>query len=211
LRTQYWTSRGFAVAEVNYSGSTGYGTAYRARLRGQWGILDVEDAIGAAEHLARQGLTDPARAAITGASAGGYMALCALSTSTVFAAGASYYGPSDLEALALNTHKFEARYMDWLVGPYPEAAALYRERSPLYRADRVEAPLIFFQGADDHVAPPRQCQAMADALRRNGRLFAYLTFTGEHHGFGKPQNIRRSLEAELFFYSMVLLKTGLVF
>jgi dipeptidyl aminopeptidase/acylaminoacyl peptidase len=204
LLTAFWTSRGFAVVSVNYGGSTGYGRAYRNRLRGKWGIVDVEDCIAAARHLAERGDADPERLLIRGGSAGGYTTLCALAFHGVFAAGASYYGVADIEALARDTHKFESRYLDGLIGPYPEARALYRERSPLHAADGLSCPVIFFQGLDDRVVPPGQTEVMANALRDKGVPTACLMFEGEAHGFRKAETVRAALEAELSFYGRVL-------
>jgi len=202
-RTQYWTSRGFAVVDVNYGGSTGFGRAYREELNGQWGIVDVEDVIAAARFLGSTGRADPARSAISGGSAGGYTVLAALSTSDVFKAGADYYGVSDMTVLARDTHKFESRYLDSLIGPLPQAQAVYDSRSPLNHLDGFKAPLIVFQGADDHVVPPNQSTLIVDALRSRGIPVAYLLFPGEGHGFRKPENIIRTLQAELSFYSQV--------
>jgi dipeptidyl aminopeptidase/acylaminoacyl peptidase len=203
-RIQYWTSRGFAVVDVNYGGSTGYGREYRQRLDGQWGVVDLADCVNAARSLAASGRADARRLAIRGGSAGGYTTLCALVFTDVFATGASYYGVADLGALARETHKFESRYLDRLVGPYPEAEAIYRERSPVNFFDRLERPAIVFQGLDDQVVPPSQAEMLVAALRRKRLPFAYLAFAGEGHGFRKGENQRRSLEAELFFYSKVL-------
>jgi dipeptidyl aminopeptidase/acylaminoacyl peptidase len=204
LQIQYWTSRGFAVADVNYGGSSGYGRAYRQRLNGQWGLVDVADVIHAAEFLAAQGKIDGDRAVIRGGSAGGYTTLAALTFHPeVFKAGASYYGVSDLEVLALDTHKFESHYPHSLVGPYPAAKATYRARSPIHAIDRLACPLILFQGLDDKVVPPNQSQMMADAMRAKGLPVAYLAFEGEQHGFRKADTIIRSLEAELYFYGAV--------
>lgn len=204
LEMQFWTSRGFAVADVNHGGSTGYGRAYRERLNGQWGVVDVEDCEAAAKHLIRRGLADPARVAIRGGSAGGYTTLRALEQSRVFSAGASYFGIGDLAVLADDYgHKFEWRYSVRLVGPYPERRDLYRERSPVYAADRIEAPVIFFQGLDDVVCPPRQTEMMVEALRKRGSAYAYIAFEKEGHGFRRAETIRRALEAELYFYSRV--------
>jgi dipeptidyl aminopeptidase/acylaminoacyl peptidase len=201
---QFWTSRGFAVADVNYGGSTGFGRAYRQRLNGEWGIVDVVDSIRAAEFLARESKADPARLIIRGGSAGGFTTLAALTGyPEVFKAGASYYGVSDLEALMQDSHKFEARCLDILVGPYPAMKALYEERSPIHAVDRLSCPLILFQGLEDKVVPPNQSELMVDALRRKGRPVAYLAFEGEQHGFRKAENIIRSLEAELYFYGAV--------
>lgn len=203
LETQYWTSRGFAVLDVNYGGSTGYGREYRRRLDGQWGIVDVADCAHGARYLAERGEADGDRLAIRGGSAGGYTTLCALVFTSVFKAGASYYGVSDLETLARDTHKFESRYMDRLIGPYPERRDLYRERSPIHFADALSCPIIFFQGAEDKVVPPAQAEQMVAVLRRKGLPVAYLLFEGEQHGFRKAETIKRSLDAELYFYARV--------
>jgi dipeptidyl aminopeptidase/acylaminoacyl peptidase len=204
LQLQYWTSRGFAVADVNYGGSTGYGRAYRERLDARWGIVDVDDVIGAARFLVTHGKADANRLAIRGGSAGGYTTLAALTfRPDVFKAGASYYGISDLEALELDTHKFESRYSNGLIGPYPQARDTYRERSPIHALDRLACPLILFQGLEDKVVPPNQSQRMADAVRAKGLPVAYLAFEGEQHGFRKAETIIRSLEAELYFYGAV--------
>ena len=204
LGVQFWTSRGFAVVDVDYGGSTGYGRAYRERLRGRWGEVDVEDCVHAARHLVKQGLADAARLIIRGGSAGGYTTLAALAFHPgVFAAGACYYGVSDLEVLARDMHKFEARYLDGLIGPYPEARALYIARSPIHAVDRLSCALILLQGADDMVVPPNQSRMMADAVRAKGLPVAFLLFEGEQHGFRKAESIIRSLEAELAFYGAV--------
>ncbi len=203
LEIQFWTSRGFGVVDVNYGGSTGYGRAYRERLTGRWGILDVDDCIAAARFLVERGDADPARLAIRGGSAGGYTTLCALTFHDVFAAGASYYGVADAEALAKDTHKFESRYLDSLIGPYPDEVQRYRQRSPIHFTERLSCPLILLQGLEDRVVPPSQAEVMVDALRAKGLPFAYIAFEGEQHGFRKAQNIRRSLEAELYFYAKV--------
>ena len=201
---QYWTTRGFAVADVNYGGSSGYGRPYRERLNGQWGIVDVEDAVNAARHLVAQGKADPERLIIRGGSAGGYTALAALVFHPgVFKAAASYYGISDVEVLAHDTHKFESRYLDTLIGPYPEAGELYRARSPIHFVDRLSCALILLQGLEDKVVSPNQSEMMADAVRRKGLPVAYLSFEGEQHGFRKATTIVRSLEAELYFYGAV--------
>lgn len=201
---QYWTSRGFAIVDVNYGGSTGYGRAYRERLNGEWGVVDLADCVNAAKHLADAGRVDGWRMVIRGGSAGGYTTLCALVFTNVFATGASYYGVADLGALARDTHKFESRYLDRLVGPYPEARKTYDDRSPVNFFDRLERPLIIFQGLDDKVVPPAQAEMLVEALRRKGLAYAYVLFEGEGHGFRKAENIRRSLEAELSFYSQML-------
>ena len=201
LRVQYWTSRGFAVVDVNYGGSTGYGRAYRERLRGRWGIVDVDDVVAAARVLASSGRADSRRLIVRGGSAGGFTTLAALTAQPdVFSAGASYYGVSDLEGLARETHKFESRYLDSLVGPYPAMRDTYRQRSPIDSVDRLACALIFFQGLEDRVVPPEQSAMMADAVRRKGLPVAYLTFEGEQHGFRRAETIARCLDAELFFY-----------
>ncbi|MFE0755790.1 S9 family peptidase [Inquilinus sp. NPDC058860] len=211
LGIQYWTSRGIAVLDVNYGGSTGYGRAYRDRLNLAWGVVDVEDAVAGAKYLAAQGLADAARSVITGGSAGGYTALAALAFDDYFAGGASHFGVSDAAALARDTHKFESRYLDWLIGPYPAEAERYRERSPLFHADRLSKPVIFFQGDEDEVVPPNQTEAMVDALRARGQPVGYVLFAGEQHGFRKAANIQRALDGELAFYAVEIFKTGLAF
>jgi dipeptidyl aminopeptidase/acylaminoacyl peptidase len=203
LGIQYWTSRGIAVLDVNYGGSTGYGRAYRNRLRGQWGIVDVDDCVNGARYLVERGDVDGKRLAIAGGSAGGYTTLCALTFRDVFRAGASHFGVSDLEGLAKETHKFESRYLDRLIGPYPKRADLYRERSPINFTDRLSCPVIFFQGLEDKVVPPNQAERMVAALRAKGVPVAYLAFEGEQHGFRRAENIRRALDAELYFYSRI--------
>ncbi len=200
---QFWTTRGFAVVDVNYGGSSGYGRAYRQRLNGQWGIVDVRDAVNAAKHLVAAGKADPARLITRGGSAGGYTTLAALAFHDTFRAGASYYGISDLEVLARDTHKFESRYMDRLVGPYPAMQATYRERSPIHAVDKFNCALILLQGLDDKVVPPNQSEIMAAALRTKGLPVAFVTFAGEQHGFRKAENIVRALESELYFYGKV--------
>ncbi len=201
LKIQFWTSRGFAVLDVNYRGSTGYGREYRRQLDGRWGVADVEDCLAGARHLVERGLADARRLAIRGGSAGGYTTLCALTFHDLFRAGAVYYGVSDLEALARDTHKFEAHYLDRLIGPYPTRADLYRARSPIHHADRLSCPAIFFQGLEDRVVPPDQTERMVNALRTKGIPVAYVPFAGESHGFRRAENIQRALEAELYFYS----------
>ena len=203
LNLQYWTSRGFAVLDVNYGGSTGYGRAYRERLNNRWGIVDVEDCINGAKFLVDQGRVDSNRIAIKGGSAGGYTTLCALTYHDFFKAGASYYGIGDLEALATDTHKFESRYLDGLVGKYPEEMETYRHRSPIHAIDLLNCPIIIFQGLDDKVVPPNQAEAMVRALKSKGIPVAYVPFDGEGHGFRKSQNIKRALDAELYFYGCV--------
>ena len=203
LSIQFWTSRGFAVLDVNYGGSTGYGRAYRERLKGRWGIIDIDDCVNGARYLVDRGLADGNRLAIDGGSAGGYTTLAALTFRDIFKAGASYYGVSDLEALAKDTHKFESRYLDSLIGPYPERLDLYNERSPIHFTDRLSCPLILFQGLEDKIVPPDQAEKMFDAVRAKGIPTAYLAFEGEQHGFRRAENIKRTLEGELYFYSRV--------
>jgi dipeptidyl aminopeptidase/acylaminoacyl peptidase len=203
LGIQFWTSRGFAVVDVDYGGSTGYGRAYRERLKGQWGVVDVEYVIAAARSLAQAGQVDPGRIAIHGGSAGGFTVLAALAQSDVFSAGASFYGVADLEALARDTHKFESRYLDGLVGPWPEAKEVYDVRSPINHLDRFTAPLLILQGADDPIVPPNQAHMIRDALQARGVPVAYIEFEGEGHGFRRAENIIRTKEAELYFYGKV--------
>ena len=203
LATQFWTSRGFAVLDVNYGGSTGFGRAYRQLLTGQWGVVDVEDCIAGARHLAEQGLVDAERLAIRGGSAGGYTTLAALAFHDVFKAGASHYGVGDLRALDADTHKFESQYTNDLLAPLPERERLYLERSPIHAADRLSCPVIFFQGLDDKVVPPSQAEAMVAALHARGIPVAYIAFEGEGHGFRKKESMQRALEAELSFYAQV--------
>jgi len=200
---QYWTSRGFAVLDVNYGGSTGYGRAYRERLNSNWGIVDVDDCVNAARYLVGAGEVDGERLLIKGGSAGGFTTLCVLTFRDVFKAGASYFGVADLEALATDTHKFESRYLDTLVGPYPARRDLYLERSAIHFTDRLACPLILFQGADDPVVLPDQSRKMYESVKAKGLPVAYLEFEGEQHGFRKAENIKRSLDAELYFYSKV--------
>ncbi len=199
----FWTSRGFGVVDVNYGGSSGFGRAYRDALQGRWGIVDTEDCLAAAQHLVEQGEVDGERLAIHGGSAGGYTTLCALAFHDLFAAGASYYGVADAELLAEDTHKFESRYLDGLIGPYPETAARWRERSPIHFADRIRAAVILFQGLEDEVVPPSQAEAMVAALAAKHVPHAYLAFPGEQHGFRKAETIVASLEAELSFYAQI--------
>ncbi|HEX8459531.1 MAG TPA: S9 family peptidase [Pyrinomonadaceae bacterium] len=203
LNIQFWTSRGIAVLDVNYGGSTGYGRDYRRRLNGTWGITDVDDCANGARYLATAGLVDGARCVITGGSAGGYTTLAALTFRDTFRAGASHYGVSDLGALVRDTHKFESRYLDNLVGPYPERADLYHARSPINFTDKLSCPVIFFQGLEDKVVPPNQAELMVEALRAKGLPVAYVAFEGEQHGFRRAENIKRALEGELYFYSRV--------
>ena len=200
---QYWTSRGIAVLDVNYGGSSGYGRAYRQRLNGQWGVVDLDDCVNGARSLVKIGEVDGNRLAIRGGSAGGYTTLCALTFRNIFKAGASYFGLSDLEAFVKDTHKFESRYLDRLIGPYPERRDLYKERSPIHFVDRISCPMILFQGLEDKVVPPNQAELMFKALREKGLPVAYVPFDGEQHGFRRAENIKRSLDAELYFYSKI--------
>ena len=203
LGIQYWTSRGFAVLDVNYGGSTGYGRRYRERLNGQWGIVDVDDCANGASHLAARGLADERRLAIRGGSAGGYTTLCAVTFRSAFTAGASHFGIGDLEVFVRDTHKFESRYLDRLIGPYPERRDLYRARSPIHFVDRISCPLILFQGLEDKIVPPNQAELMVQAVRAKGLPVAYVPFEGEQHGFRRAENIKRALDAELYFYSRI--------
>jgi dipeptidyl aminopeptidase/acylaminoacyl peptidase len=203
LTKQLLTSRGIAVVDVDYGGSTGYGRAYRRELYGRWGIIDVDDCVAAAQFLVERGDVDPDRLAIAGKSAGGYTTLAALAFRDAFGAGISQFGVGDLEALARDTHKFESRYLDRLVGPYPEAAAVYRQRSPIHALDRIACPVLVMQGLDDRVVPPAQAEAVVAALTANHIPYAYLAFAGEGHGFRGADAIRRSLEAEVAFLGQV--------
>ena len=203
LETQYWTSRGVAVLDVNYGGSTGYGREYRQRLNGEWGVVDVDDCVNGAKYLVGRGEADGARCAITGGSAGGYTVLNALTFRDTFRAGASHYGVSDLTVFVGDTHKFESRYLERLIGPYPERADLYYERSSINFTDRLSCPVIFFQGLEDKIVPPNQAELMVEALRRKKLPVAYVAFPGEQHGFRKAENIKRALDGELYFYSRV--------
>lgn len=204
LSTQYWTSRGFGVCDVNYGGSTGYGRTYRNRLRDNWGVVDVADAIHAARCLAEQGKVDRQKLIIRGGSAGGYTTLACLTFSDVFRCGASSYGISDLALMAKDTHKFEARYLDRLVGLYPQDKTRYRERSPIFHLEKFERPVILLQGLEDKIVPPNQAELILDSLKKRGVPVAYVPFAGEQHGFRKAENIIRAHEAELFFYSSIL-------
>jgi dipeptidyl aminopeptidase/acylaminoacyl peptidase len=203
LGIQYWTSRGIAVLDVNYGGSTGYGRPYRDRLKGQWGIVDVDDCANGAKYLVAQGRVDGDRLMIDGGSAGGYTTLAALTFRDTFKAGASFYGVSDAEVLAQDTHKFESRYLDTLIGPYPQDQAVYRARSPIHHIDQLSCPVIFFQGDEDKIVPPNQAELMVDALKAKGLPVAYILYEGEQHGFRKAENIKRTLDSELYFYSRV--------
>jgi len=200
LKTQFWTSRGFGVLDVNYGGSTGFGRAYRDLLKGQWGVVDVEDCVAGARYLAERGLADAERLIIRGSSAGGLTTLCALTFHDVFKLGASYYGVSDLQGLDDDSHKFESHYNEYLIAPKPQCQALYAERSPIHHTGRLARPMIFFQGLDDKVVPPQQSQAMVAALRQRGIPVAYMELEGEGHGFRKADTIVRTLQAELYFY-----------
>ncbi len=203
LEIQFWTSRGFAVVDVNYGGSTGYGREFRRRLERNWGVVDVDDCVNAALFLAEQGLVNEKQLAIDGGSAGGFTTLTALTFRDTFSAGASFYGVSDLESLARDTHKFESRYLDSLVGPYPAEVAIYRERSPINFTDRLSNPIILLQGLEDEIVPPDQAVTMFNAVRAKGIPTAYLVFPGEQHGFRQSDNIKRALEAELYFFSRI--------
>ena len=204
LAIVYWTSRGIAVVDVDYRGSTGYGRAYRRALEGAWGVADVQDCVAAARYLVDRGDVDPDRLIIRGGSAGGFTVLAALAFHDSFAAGASSYGVADLEALAAETHKFESRYLDRLIGPYPETADLYRERSPIRHVDRLDAPMIVLQGSEDEIVPPDQAEMIVSALESKGVPVAYLLFEGEQHGFRQADNIVAALEAELAFFGRIL-------
>lgn len=206
LAVQFWTTRGFAVVSVNYGGSSGFGRAYRERLRGQWGVVDLQDAVAAVDHLAARGDIDPRRVVIRGGSAGGFTVLAALAFTRRFAAGINYFGVADLEALAADTHKFESRYLDGLVAPLHagnEARALYRARSPIHHLQQLDAALISFQGSEDRAVPPAQSRAITAAVRARGRPVAYLEFDGEQHGFRKSENIARALDAEQYFLGRI--------
>lgn len=203
LRIQYWTSRGVSVLDVNYGGSTGYGRTYRERLNTNWGIVDVDDCVNGAQYLVNHDHADCDRLAIRGGSAGGYTTLCALTFSNLFRAGASYYGVSDTEALARETHKFESHYLDSLIGPYPERRDLYKERSPIHHVEHLSCPVIFFQGLEDKIVLPNQAEMMVEALQKKGIPVAYVPFEGEQHGFRRSENIKRALDAELYFYAQI--------
>ena len=202
---QYWTTRGFAVVDVNYGGSTGFGREYRERLQGTWGITDVDDCIAAAQWLAEQGRVDGERLCIRGGSAGGFTTLAALTRAeTPFAVGCNMFGVADLSALARETHKLESHYLDGLVAPYPERQDVYDERSPINHIDRLARPLLVLQGADDEVVPKEQSRMIVEALRAKRMPVAYLEFPGEQHGFRAAKNIRTALDSELSFYAQVL-------
>jgi dipeptidyl aminopeptidase/acylaminoacyl peptidase len=203
LGTQFWTSRGFAVLDVNYGGSTGYGRPYRQRLNDAWGIVDVDDHVNGAKHLIERGLVDPERIAIRGWSASGYTTLATLAFRDLFRAGASHFGISDLETMTTDTHKFESRYLDGLIGPYPDRRDIYVARSPIHHLDGFTEPLILFQGSEDTVVPPDQAEKLYEAMAGRGLPVALVVFEGEGHGFRRADNIRRALEGELDFYGQV--------
>ncbi|NEU80209.1 prolyl oligopeptidase family serine peptidase [Nostoc sp. UIC 10630] len=211
LSKQFWTSRGIAILDVNYGGSTGFGREYRDRLKGKWGIIDIDDCINAAKYLIQKNLVDSQRIAITGGSAGGYTTLSALTFRNFFKTGASFYGVSDLELLVRDTHKFESHYLEWLIGPYPDRRDLYEERSPVHHADKLSSPLIFFQGNEDRIVPPNQTEKIVEALRGKNIPVGYFLFDGEQHGFRQAENIKHALEAELYFFDLWLTKSGLRF
>ena len=204
MRKQYWTSRGFAIVDVNYSGSTGYGRNYRNRLNGEWGVRDVEDVCDAANYFADKGIVDKNRLIIKGSSAGGYTVLAALTFHNTFSCGASYYGISNLESLITDTHKFESRYTDRLIGSYPENRQLYYDRSPINFVDRLSCPVIFFQGVEDRVVPPSQAEKMVAALKNKGIAVSYVSFDNEQHGFRHASTIKAALDSEIYFYSVIL-------
>ena len=203
LSIQYWTSRGFAVLDVNYGGSTGYGRQYRERLNRKWGIVDVDDCVNGARYLAERGEVDGKRLIITGGSAGGYTTLSALTFRKAFKAGASHFGISDLEAMTQDTHKYESQYLTGLLGPYPQRKDIYFNRSPINYPERLSCPVIFFQGLEDKVVPPNQAEKMVEAIRAKGIPVSYVAFAGEQHGFRQAKNIKSALDGELYFYSRV--------
>jgi dipeptidyl aminopeptidase/acylaminoacyl peptidase len=203
LGFQFWTSRGFAVLDVNYRGSTGYGRPYRDALQGTWGIYDVDDCVYGARYLVEQGLVDGDRLAVRGGSASGFLALAALTFHDTFQAGCALYGISDLEVMTIETHKFESRYLDGLIAPYPEGIEVYRERSPLYHIDQLDTPLILFHGLEDKVVPPNQSEMIYEALKARGVAVALVLYEGEQHGFRQAANIKRTLDGELYFYSRI--------
>ncbi|NIR34526.1 MAG: S9 family peptidase, partial [Actinobacteria bacterium] len=200
----YWTSRGIGVVDVDYRGSTGYGREYRRKLERQWGIADVEDAVAAAAYLADRGDVDGRRLMIRGGSAGGFTVLAALAFHDVFAAGASHYGIADLEALARDTHKFESRYLDSMIGPYPEDRDVYVARSPIHHVASLSTPMIVLQGDEDAIVPPNQAEMIVGALEQRGVPVAYVLFEGEQHGFRQAANIVTALESELAFFGGIL-------
>lgn len=203
LPIAYYTSRGIGVVEVNYGGSSGYGRAYRDRLKGQWGVVDVADTVAVMEHLVAEGLADGARLGIEGGSAGGWTTLACLTRTSTFSAGVSSFGVAELETFIHDTHDFESRYIDGLVGPYPERKDLYVERAPLSHVDELECPVLLLQGDEDRIVPPSQSEMFRDALAAKGIPHAYLLFAGEQHGFRKASTIIRATEASLSFYGQV--------
>ena len=203
MATQLFTSRGFAVLDVDYGGSTGYGRDYRKRLEGEWGVVDLDDCVNGARGLVAEGLVDGERLAIRGGSASGYTTLCAVTFSETFGAGTSYFGIGDLETFIAQTHKFESRYLDRLVGPYPERKDLYHARSPLNFTDQISCPVLILQGAEDRIVPPAQAEQIVDALFEKRLPHAYLLFPGEDHGFRSAETIVRSFDAELSFYGQI--------
>ncbi|MBM31498.1 MAG: peptidase [Chloroflexi bacterium] len=203
LAIQYWTSRGISVVDVNYRGSSGFGKKYRDSLKGNWGIYDTDDCISAAKYLVGKKLVDQKKIAIRGGSAGGYTTLCALSFHNYFSAGASYYGVADAGELAKDTHKFESRYLDSLIAPYPKEKKLYEERSPIFYVDNIKCPVIIFQGEEDMIVPKSQAEEMVKALEKKKIPYTYQLYQGEQHGFRKTENIIRSLESELLFYGSI--------
>jgi dipeptidyl aminopeptidase/acylaminoacyl peptidase len=203
LPIRFWTSRGFAVVDVNYRGSSGFGRAYRKKLDGNWGIADVEDCVCVAQYLVERGDVDPHRLIIRGGSAGGFTVLSALAFHDTFTAGASMYGVADLEALANDTHKFESRYLDGLIGPWPEAEDVYKERSPINHIEGFDAPMIILQGSEDAIVPPNQSRMIVDALDKRGIPVAYIEFEGEQHGFRQSTTIVTAIQSELAFYGRV--------
>jgi dipeptidyl aminopeptidase/acylaminoacyl peptidase len=211
LSTQFWTSRGIAVLDVNYGGSTGFGREYRDRLHLKWGIVDVDDCVNGAQYLVARAEVDGERIVMTGGSAGGYTTLAALAFKQCFRAGASLYGISDLAALARDTHKFELHYMDWLVAPFPAGEAVFKERSPLFHLEGFSAPVIFFQGSEDRVVPQNQTETIVERLRERGVLVSYFLYNGEGHGFRNPDNIRNTLDAQLLFFDLSVFRSGLTF
>jgi dipeptidyl aminopeptidase/acylaminoacyl peptidase len=200
---QYWTTRGFAVVNVNYGGSSGFGRDYRNRLLGEWGVVDLADAVAAVDFLVAQERVDGARVVIRGGSAGGFTVLAGIAFTRRFAAGINYFGVADLESLAADTHKFESRYLDRLVAPLPEGRSIYRARSPIHHLDALDAALITFQGDEDRAVPPAQSRGIVAAVRARGKPVAYLEFQGEQHGFRRAENIVRALEAELYFLGQI--------
>ena len=200
-RIQYWTSRGYMVLDVNYRGSTGYGRSYREKLDGLWGVLDVQDCLLGTRALIENKKVDPNRTAISGSSAGGFTVLCALTFHQLFRAGASIYGVADLVALAKHTHKFESRYLDKLIGPFPDQIDLYKQRSPINHYQSLSAPVILFQGNEDKVVPPEQSQAMYESLLHKGVPCCYLLFENEAHGFRNEATLKTVIDGEYAFYT----------